>query len=245
MTSITDTINSQRAVDTDDINTVITRWQKTGNSADASRLYDYLGNTVSSAIQSYGKGDKGLRVPAYRIAFDAIKSYDPTKGADLRTHVFTRLQRLNRVEAQRSQIVKIPEGVSKDYSVIGTAIRDFVDSHNREPNDDELSDITGLSRKRIDRILGRSTPISGTQSTTDIGGDTVLNKGISEDTYIEYLYASSDPIDKKIIELTSGFRGRPVVSSKEAARQLRITAPAVSQRMIRLRKKMDELKSLL
>lgn len=245
MPSALDRINNQRSDPNEDINTVISRWKSNGNSADASRLYSYLDKTISGAIQSYGRGDRSLTVPAYRLAFDAVKTYDPSKGADLKTHVFHNLQRLNRISADRSNIVHIPEGVSKDYSVISKALRDFTDEHNREPNDDELSDITGLSRKRIDKILGRTSPISGTQSSTDEGGDTVLHKGISEDTYIEYLYASSDPVDKKIIEMTSGFRGRPIMNGVEAARRLNMSAPAVSQRMKRLRDRMAQIRELV
>ena len=71
------------------------------------------------------------------------------------------------------------------------------------------------------------------------------SKGISDDTYIDYLYASCDPIDKKIIELTSGRRGSKIYPNSDVARRLNITPAAVSLRMNNLRNKMAELRGML
>ena len=242
---IVNAINNRRATDTDDISVVLDRYRKYKTPKDASALYKYLGPTINSAISSYAGGNKEFRVPAYRLAFDAINTFDPSRGVDVKTHVFNNLKRLNRIYADRSNIVHIPEGVAKDYSVVSKAIYDFQDEHGREPNDDELSDITKLSKKRISKILSRGSTISGSESVTEEGGDRVSSRGISDDTYIDYLYTSCDPIDKKIIELTSGRRGSKIYSNLDVARRLNITPAAVSMRMNNLRNKMTELRGML
>lgn len=243
--SAEDRINNIRSTPTSDITAVIDRWLKYKSAVDSSTLYKYLSPTVDSAIVSYTNGDKKYRVPAYRIAFDAISTFDPSKGVDVKTHVYHNLKRLNRIHADRSNVVHIPEGVAKDRTILSKAISSFYDEYNREPNDDELSDLTKLSKRRIDKVLNRTTPISGSEAVTEEGADRVANKGISNDTYIDYLHASSDNIDKKIIELMSGYRGRKVISGAEAARKIGITPAAVSLRMNGLRQKMSELKELL
>lgn len=243
--TITDSINSRRAIDTDDINTVISRWTKYNTPKDASTIYSYLSPTINSAIKSYAEGNSSLRVPAYRLAFDAVKTFDPTRGVDIRTHVYNNLKRLNRIHSDRSNIVHIPEGLSKDYAIVSKAMAEFYDTYDREPNDDELSDITKLSKKRIQRILSHNNPISGSESVTADGADKVYSRGISDDTYIDYLYSSSDPIDKRIIELTSGVRGSKIHKSTEVARRLNITPAAVSLRMNNLRKRMADIRRLL
>ena len=242
---ITKSINNSRSTDISDINDIAVRWQTYKSPKDAKSLYDALKPTISSAIKSYAGGDSNMSVPAYRIAFDAIKTYDKSKGTDVRTHVYNNLKRLNRISSERSNIVHIPEGVSRDYSVISKAIADFSDRYNREPNDDELSDITKLSKKRIDKILQRGTQISGSESVTDEGADRVTHTGISEDTYIDYVYSSSDNIDKKIIEMMSGRKGSRVYTGAEVARRLRMTPAAVSLRISKLRDKMAEVKALV
>ena len=243
--SIKDSINNTRVDDTDNINDIALRWQQYKAPKDASALYKYINPVINSAIATYAGGSKELRVPAYRLAFDAIQSFDPSRGVNIKTHVFNNLKRLNRIQADRSNIIHIPEGVSRDYSIVSKAIATFYDEHNREPNDDELSDITHLSKKRIDKILSRSSVVGESKATTEDGADLVKSKKISDDTYIDYLYSSSDNVDKKIIELTSGYKGRKILQGSEVARRLNITPAAVSLRMNGLRKKMAELRELL
>lgn len=243
--SITDAINNRRSSASDDISEVIARYKQYRAPADASTLYKYLSPTINSAISSYASGSNNLRVAAYRLAFDAINTFDPSRGVDVKTHVFNNLKRLNRIHADRSNIVHIPEGLTKDYNIIAKAISNFNDEHNRDPNDDELSDITKLSKKRIDKIMSRGSTISGSEAVTDTGADRVSDRGISDDTFIDYLYSSCDPIDKKIIEMTSGRRGSKIYKSSDVARRLNITPAAVSLRMSNLRNKMAELRGLL
>lgn len=243
--SVIDNINNMRAPDLEDMNEIASRWVKYKIPKDGTALHKYLSPIINSAITSYGGGSKDLKVQAYKLAFDAIKTFDPAKGADIKTHVYNNLKRLNRVAASRSNIVRVPEGVARDYSMVSKAIRDFSDEYGRDPNDDELSDITKLSKKRIDRILNRNSFISGSESVTAEGADRVSSKGISMDTYIDYLYASSDNIDKSIIEMSSGYRGKPILSNTVISRKLGLTPAAISLRMNSLRKRMAEIKDML
>ena len=243
--TITDGINNMRAPDLTDPNELAARWNKYHLKKDGTALHKMLAPIIHSAITSYGGGYSGLKVPAYKLAFDAVATFDPNKGADVKTHVYNNLKRLNRISSDRSNIVHIPEGMSRDYSLIGKAINNFVDEYGREPNDDELADLTKLSKKRINHILNRNTVISGSASVTDEGADKVYDKGISMDTYIDYLYASSDDIDKKIIELSSGKGGSKIVQNAEIARRVGLTPAAVSLRMNKLRDKMITLREVL
>ena len=244
--SVSDRINNTRASESDDINVLASRWVKYKAPKDASALYKYLQPTINSAISSYGGGDKSLRVPAYRIAFSALSTYDPTRGTDIKTHIHNNLKRLNRIQAERSNVIHVPENVAHDRSIIARAITTFTDEHGREPNDDELSDITKLSKKRLDKIMSNNyNVISSSGSVTEDGADRVSSKAISDDTYIDYLYSSSDNLDKKIIELMSGYRGKKIYSGQEVARRLNITPAAVSLRMTKLRERMADIRRLV
>lgn len=70
-------------------------------------------------MTSYAGGisDK-LRVPAANLALHAAKGYDGSKGAGASTYIFHALKRLNRVSAQRSSILHIPENTRLLYSTV-------------------------------------------------------------------------------------------------------------------------------
>ena len=57
-------------------------------------------------------GDKAYKTKARVLALEAVNSYDPAKGASLSTHVFNNLQRLQRIGAQRSNIIRMPENAA-------------------------------------------------------------------------------------------------------------------------------------
>ena len=245
MSDVTTRINNMRSKELDSMNDVISRWIKYKMPKDASWLYNELSGTVNSAITSYGNGNQSLRVPAYKIVFDAMHTFDPDKGVDFKTHAYNNLKRLNRIQAKRTNIVSVPETVANDTRTITKAIASFYDEYGRDPNDDELSDITKLSKKRIDKILNGRHIISGSESVTEEGADRVHKSGISSDTLIDYLYSSSDNIDKKIIEMSAGRNGSKIYSNSQIASRLNITPAAVSQRMSKLRDKMTELRGLV
>ena len=241
----TDIINNRRSPDLTDMNELAARWNKYHLQKDGTALHNMMRPLIDSAIRSYGSGVHGLRVQAYKLAFDALGTYNPEKGADIKTHIFNNLKRLNRISSQRGAIVHVSENSARDYATVARAISNFNDEYGRDPNDDELSDITKISKKKLDKILSRNTVISGSESVADDGSDRVYTKGIDMDNYIEYIYASSDNLDKSIIELSSGFRGKPIYKSTDIARKLKITPAAVSQRMAKLRDRMSEIRGLI
>jgi DNA-binding Lrp family transcriptional regulator len=58
--------------------------------------------------------------------------------------------------------------------------------------------------------------------------------------WLDYVYFELDPIDKKIYELSTGYKGSEKLPKKEIARQLNISAPAVSKRINKILKKIEE-----
>lgn len=243
--NIQESINARRAPELNDMQDLAIRWNKYHLKNDGTALHNMMKPLVDGAIRSYGAGVPGLRVQAYKIAFDAIGTYNPEKGADIKTHIFNNLKRLNRVSAQRTNIAHVSENLARDYAMVAKSIANFNDEYGRDPNDDELSDITKLSTKKLDKILNRNTIISGSESVTAEGADRVYKKDNDINDYIEYLYASSDPVDKSIIEMSSGFRGKPIMQNTDIARKLKITPAAVSQRMEKLRERMSDLRGLV
>jgi GTP-dependent phosphoenolpyruvate carboxykinase len=58
---------------------------------------------------------------------------------------------------------------------------------------------------------------------------------------MEYVYDESDPIDRKIIEFTTGYGGSPMLSKKEIADRLGISPSQVTRRADRIGMKIQDM----
>ena len=227
---------------------LVSAWQKKRTDAATSAVLKRLDPTIRSAINSYAPGmERQMRVKAANLALEALSTYDPNRGANPATHVFSNLRRLSRLGAKASAIMPEPEGVVLDRNKLQRAIDTFTDDRGREPSMQELADLTGLSVKRIDSVLGNQTKVVSESSTLmqDSLKDTRGSSGLTDTDYLEYVYASSGPIEQKIIEWSSGLHGKQRLSNNEIARRLGISPAAVSQRRNKIDRLMSEVREVL
>ena len=231
----------------EDIGAVIKRWKTDGNQADASKILKYLNPTIHSAMNTYAAGAEGkLKIRAASLALDAIRDYDPARGVSPQTFVFHNLKRLSRINADRVNIVRIPEEQRLQYKLLVDAEARFEDDHGREPSTAELADITGLTEKRIDTIKSNNAVINESAALNQETGDSTFGvSGMSDMDYLSYVYAGSGPTDQKIIEWTSGLHGKPVLSTNDIASKLNISPAAVSQRRAKLLNRLSDMRTLI
>ena len=224
---------------------VVMKWQKTSDPKDADQVLKRLRPTIDSALQSFAGGDRRLRARANIIALDALRSFDPARETKASTMAYHHLQRLNRISAQRSNVVHIPESVANDFAAITKASAELADRNGIEPSVEDLADYTGISEKRINNLEFYGGIKSESASRDDEGRDVVGFNMTKDPVYLDYLYRSVGPIDKKIIEFTSGFNGRKLLPGTEIAKRLHITPAAVSQRLNKLTKRLADIRGRL
>lgn len=226
---------------------LVASWNKDPNEEVTSVVLHKLKPTISSAITSYAPGhSKDLAVKAAKLALDALKTYDPSRGADPTTHVFNSLKRLNRISNTRQNIIPISERKAMEYNVVSRAKADFEDTYDREPSEMELADETGFSLKKIRQILNGNKVVSDTATINpESHNSTFFESDITDDDYYDYVYRSVGPIDQKIMEWSSGHGGKPVLSTKEIAAKLKITPAAISQRRGKILAMMSEVRGLI
>jgi DNA-directed RNA polymerase specialized sigma subunit len=70
---------------------------------------------------------------------NALKSYDPTKGAGLRTHVENRIQKAKRFNARYQNVARIPEAKAMQIGKIDSAKRELQEQFGRDPTHDEIA----------------------------------------------------------------------------------------------------------
>lgn len=197
-------------------------------------VYSYAGNSPSPYIKSQAK----------LMALDAFGDYNPAKG-NLRTHLLTRLQRLQRTNAQNQQIISIPERVAIDRRNLFEVEERLRDELGRDPSDAEIADYTGLSLKRIGYIRNANTGIN-TGSIMDEEGETFDPGSIIpgntqvEDAWREMIYYDLQPVDQAIMDYTLGLHGAPVLENRQIASRLGISEGAISQRKNKIQALLDE-----
>lgn len=208
---------------------------KDGDDKAASGALKELNSTIDQAIMNYAGGDRAYVTKARIIALDAIRSYDSSRGASIKTHVTNHLQRLKRLSAQRGNLTRIPEEAATQRATIDRARRAFEIDNGKEPTVEELSDITGISRSRID-ALAHYRPVTPDSLAVSPEGDSMavadIDKALS--LYDNYIYDSLDRTDKKIYEWTTGYGGSKQLSRSEMADKLRISEAALSKRISKI-----------
>lgn len=214
------------------------QWNKTKNPQDLKNLMTELDPIINKAITSYAPNSSpAVRSQARILARKALTNYDPKKGTKLQTYLHIQLQPLQR-EAGTYDTLHIPEAVRYDIRDVNDAHNRFVEENGREPNDDELSDYTGLSSRRITRIRradrnvfseGQLTPYD---DDSDEGAVDLPAVRQADSAWQGMVYTELNERDKLIYDLRTGRNGRGrALSVTEIAKKLKVSPAAISQRL--------------
>jgi DNA-directed RNA polymerase specialized sigma subunit len=205
-----------------------------------SAMLKELDPTLTGALRSYVGGDERLKSKAAVIALNAAKAYDPKQGVKLNTFVFNHLKGLNRINAERTNVVHVPESVLLDKNKLFKREQQLEEDLGRAPTADELADHTGLSTRRIEKLRQGTVFTPESQMLNEKGDSFFSNKADSQNVWVDYMYHDMDPIDKKIFEWSTGYRGAEKMKKKDIADRLGISAPAVSSRINRIVTKLEK-----
>ena len=190
--------------------------------------------TIDSAINAYAGGNSEYRTKAKILALDAVKTYDPSKGAKLETHVFNNLKRLQRLSADRGNVIHVPEQSALDKLQVEKAASDFEIDNGSSPSLQQLSDITGMPIKKIKRLRSISGQTSSSMATGEQGNSLDAAPRTAINLYEDTLYQELDPTDQKIYEWLTGYNDTPMLNRNEVASKLKISLPALSQRITKI-----------
>lgn len=205
------------------------------------QLLESLQPTIDSAINSYAPDSKDrVRTKAALIALKAATTYNANAGTALKTHVFNNLKSLNRINAQLQNIVHIPEAALLEKGKMDKFTRDYVSENDREPTTQELSELTRYSPDKIEYLRQYKQPVAQSQLLTEKGDTLFTKKQDPQKIWSDYVYHDMDPIDKKIFEWSTGYKGSPKLKKIEIAANLKISPPAVSQRINKIITKLEE-----
>lgn len=196
---------------------------------------------ISASLRTHAGGmEKDLKTKAKVMALKAADRYDPSKGVQLNTFLMNDLKGLKRIARKRSQVVKVAEGRSLDAARILEASKEIGAEKSRPATVEELTDKTGISRKRLE-MLRKSPSVMNESSLLTEEGDSLFTKTRDpQEIWSRYVYDELDPVDKKIYEWSTGYAGSHILKKGQIATKLGISAPAVSQRVNKIIRKLQD-----
>lgn len=207
--------------------------------------------TLDHVLHSINAGDDPyIQSKARVLTAKAVQSYDPSHGAALPTWVSRQLLPLRRVRRQSQSAVRIPEGIQIDAYSLMRSEQEFFEKHEREPNVGELADFAKMPIRRIEHIRKVFRPVpSESAFSSDENPDGFGSIGSGETDFsneaFEYVYKDADHLDRRILEMKTGFGGSAALNGKEIARRLNLTEPQLSRRSAKLALQINELESAL
>jgi len=203
------------------------RWKASRTPGDLQALMTNLEPLIQSEVnRRAGTIARDLLVlQAKKLAVDAIKSYNPSVGVKISTHVTNQLQKLSRVNYAHQNAARIPEHSMLQYHSVNIATEDFRADHGRDPSVQELAETLKWSPKKIEQFqanFGRSELLESIDTPND------LFVAATHDPRIDYVYSTLSPRQQQIFEYTTGYHGKPRAGNSQIMQKLGITQGVLS-----------------
>ena len=225
-----------------DIETAHAAYQAAPTPENLQKTVQALSPTITYTLASLGAAnDPLLQSKALLGAAEAVKQYDPNKGASLPTFITSQLRTLTREARKQRGPMNLPERTQLDRWSLEKARKELTDKYNREPDALELADYTGLPIKRIEKIQAGQVAIGteGTESGAEASAPDF------EKEALDYVYHDSDHTDKKVLEMRTGYAGHPIVEPKDVAVMLNLSPAQLSRRSAKLAYKIQKIHAAL
>jgi len=223
-------------------------WSDNQTPETTGNLLKQLKPDIDDSIKKHLRqpSSPATRARARSIVMASLPRYDRHK-APLRSFIFTSLQGLKRVDAERTNPLGVPEAIRLTQQDLHDTRASLESELGREPSMGELANRAGLSIKRIHRVMSASVGMPESQlqqilSTDDDEGSAPgVLPAVQQSSIIlrDMVYNDLNPTDQKVMEWSLGLYGSPQLGTNEIARNLGISAAAVSQRRSKIQQQLE------
>jgi DNA-directed RNA polymerase specialized sigma subunit len=188
-------------------------WRDKGSVKAFQELYVSMKPLLYKAAKnaSYGSNlpESAHQIWAAQSFHDALRTYNPSAGAALQTHVFTAVsQKSKRLNYTFSNLGKQPEPRAAQVGLYQTEHGNLTAELGREPTPAEVADRLGWSVKNVGLIqneLQRDLSIdSGVETTPFI--ESSLDRAILDDIYYDLT-----PEEQAVYDYIYGLHGKPAL----------------------------------
>jgi DNA-directed RNA polymerase specialized sigma subunit len=207
-------------------------WAADQTPENMALVIDELKPAINAEVYRYPGPKPLLRVQAKRLATKAVRSYDPARGAKLRSWVVTQLQPLSRYGKQLRP-VHVSEVAVRQAAEVNRLRQQLSDTLGREPTHEELADEVGISVPRIKKLEREVMATTTEGRFVNEEGVPTLPATSEADTLsaaADGVYESLSKRDRGIYDWKTGQHGKPRLPNQEIARRLGVSPALISQR---------------
>jgi DNA-directed RNA polymerase specialized sigma subunit len=133
------------------------KWAETKSKKDLTNLINHLSPLLYKEV-SRASGTlpvAALNAEAKNWAIKGIKTFDPSRGFAIGTHVTNYIQRVRRMNYKYQHVARLPEDMKTDYPEWNLINSQLTDELNREPTEEELAHRLGWSKGKVIRFKTR------------------------------------------------------------------------------------------
>lgn len=208
-------------------------WLENPTQDNLNKVVEAAAPIITSEIHRYAGPKTLLRGRAKLLAAKAIRTFNPAKGASLRTWVVGQMMPLNRYSHQLKP-VRVAEDASRQAAELNSMRNKLSQQLGRQPTEEELADDTGINVRRIRKLESQVKPVMmegafDTAEDDDTSYAPALYTSSGMDLASESVYDSLDRRDRAIYDLKTGLHGKRPLSNADIATRLGLTPSAISQ----------------
>lgn len=151
-------------------NELILQYQQTNNKELEDQLLDLHKNYIQANVNKWDGvlPQSVLRAYGKHYAINAFKTFDPSKGAQINTHLYNHISQLSRQVYQNQNSVRIPEHLIQMIGKVNATRDSLTDTLNRDPTIDEIADHLGLPKQHIAKVIKNQRADFLNDSDTDM-----------------------------------------------------------------------------
>ncbi len=187
-------------------------WRKTGRQDVLKRLLDRLQPLIYREVAKWGSTvpAAALESKGRLLTVEALKTYNPNRGAAIGTHVTARLRKLSRHVYPHQNVARLPENKQLMFNTVAVAQNNLQDTLGREPTVEELSDELKWTPKKVtdfQRAFGRRELVESEGA--------FLETEDSTSVLTDFFYHGLPPSDQRLFEDITGYGGlRPKTNAQ-------------------------------
>lgn len=214
------------------------RWQSTNRTRDLGTLLTQLNPVIQKEVGKWGSTvpRPALEARAKLLAVDALRQYDPTKGAAVATHVTSRIRKLSRHVYPYQNVARLPENKQLNYNTFQIANNRLLDTLGRDPTIDELSDELGWHKRKVTDFQ-KSFALSELVESEGA----YFDEGKAQEPIVDFYYHGLAPTDRSMFEDITGYNDQRPLTNKGLMGKYELTQGQLSYRK---RKFVDDIRDI-
>ncbi len=224
-------------------------WKSDPSDANMVALIESLDKVITRKVNEFKTAPvppAAVRGVAQAMAMKAIQNYDPDKGAQLGSYVFTNLRKVHDFVGRYQNLGRIPIHRIRKITDYKDALRTLEDRYGRVPTNQEL--LTYL-RANTDKPENWATVAEVDRMQQELARRDLIasfeepdsqteNEGLREREVLRYIEEELEEDEKLVFQYTLGVGGMPKLPAGEIAKIMDISKPRVSRIRNRISEKL-------